>query len=242
MSRHLLPPNRTPLEAALADACVADLDVSPLRGLADSARCPAALLPWLAWSMSVDSWDEALTERQQRALIRESIPIHKHKGTAGAVRRAMAALGVTIEYQEWRELPGAAPHTFQLTAWANDNHHPSGPVLSEDIYRRLRRVVDEAKNERSHYTFRVGARFDDALRIGQAARVRQARHDSASGQAVQLPGYVQPLPLANAAVARSVHRRQTQPEAVGVLALSTTRLASAARVRSVLRVYMEATS
>ncbi|WP_114154054.1 phage tail protein I [Chromobacterium haemolyticum] len=206
MSRQLLPPNCTALESALADALAVDLDVSPLRGLADSARCPAALLPWLAWAMSVDSWDAALTERQQRALIRESIPIHKRKGTAGAVRRAMAALGIAIEYLEWRDLPGAAPYTFQLTAWANDNHDPAGPVLSEDIYHRLRRVVDEAKNERSHYTFRVGAQFGQPQRLASVARICTVQRDAAQCLPPPAPVIHQPVQIASASAWRGVMR------------------------------------
>lgn len=94
MSRHLLPPNRTPLEAALADAGQFDLDPTPLRWLADANRCPAAFLPWLAWARSVELFDAAATEEQQRALIRSSIDVHRHKGTIGAVRQVFRTLGL----------------------------------------------------------------------------------------------------------------------------------------------------
>lgn len=207
MSRHLLPNNRTPLEAALADSCALTLDTDPLRGLADSARCPAALLPWLAWAMSVESWSEAADEVQRRALIRQSIPIHRHKGTAGAVRRAMAALGVNVEFKEWRDIPGAAPYTFRLTAWANDNHSPGHEqVLSADLYRRLRRVVDDAKNERSHYSFRLGARFDQALGIASAARVSALRRDAVACRPAPAHPINHSVQLASAARARAVLR------------------------------------
>lgn len=94
MSRHLLPPNRTPLEAALADANALDLDPSPLRGLSDSARCLPAFLPWLAWERSVENFDAAATEEQQRALIRSSLDVHRHKGTVAAVRQVFRDLGL----------------------------------------------------------------------------------------------------------------------------------------------------
>ncbi|MEW4338491.1 phage tail protein I [Chromobacterium vaccinii] len=94
MSRHLLPPNRTALEAALADTLVLDLDPSILRGLADSARCPAALLPWLAWERSVEQFAAAKTEAQQRALIASSVEVHRRKGTISAVRQVFRDLGL----------------------------------------------------------------------------------------------------------------------------------------------------
>ncbi|OHX19845.1 phage tail protein I [Chromobacterium sphagni] len=94
MSRQLLPPNRTPLEAALADACALTLDPSPIRGLADSRRCPAPLLPWLAWSRSVANFDAAATEEQQRALIASAVAVHRRKGTLSAVRQVFRDLGL----------------------------------------------------------------------------------------------------------------------------------------------------
>lgn len=156
--------------------------------------------------MSVESWNEAANDAQRRALIRQSIPIHRHKGTAGAVRRAMAALGVSVEFKEWHEY-GGAPYTFRLTAWANDNHglgHEQ--VLSAEMYRRLRRVVDDAKNERSHYEFRLGARFDQTLGIASAARVSAVRREAA--QCLPAPAHPinHPVQLASAARARAVLR------------------------------------
>ncbi|MGC0151882.1 phage tail protein I [Chromobacterium vaccinii] len=94
MSRHLLPPNRTALEAALADALALELDPSALRGLADSARCPAAVLPWLAWERSVEQFDAAKTDEERRALIASSVDVHRHKGTIAAVRQVFRDLGL----------------------------------------------------------------------------------------------------------------------------------------------------
>jgi phage tail P2-like protein len=94
MNRALLPPNRTNLEAALADAGRFDLDPTPLSWLDDAERCPAAFLPWLAWERSVENFDAATTEEQQRALIRTSFEVHRHKGTVAAVRKVFRALGL----------------------------------------------------------------------------------------------------------------------------------------------------
>lgn len=94
MSRHLLPPNRTAFEAALADATHLDVDVTRLRGIGDSTRAPAALLPWLAWERSVENFDAAINEEQQRELIKTSIRVHRRKGTVSAVREVFRALGL----------------------------------------------------------------------------------------------------------------------------------------------------
>ncbi|GLS03506.1 hypothetical protein GCM10007860_06500 [Chitiniphilus shinanonensis] len=95
--RSVLPPNRTALEDALAITRRPQADPAALRYLSDAARCPAPLLPWLAWlawQRSVDRFDSATTEAQQRALIASAIDVHRHKGTVAAVRQVFRDLGL----------------------------------------------------------------------------------------------------------------------------------------------------
>lgn len=94
MTRTLLPPGSTPLEIRAAEVCAPIIDPTPLRWLADANRCPVAFLPWLAWARSVEGYDAASSEERQRALIRQSIDIHKRKGTVAAVRDVFRALGL----------------------------------------------------------------------------------------------------------------------------------------------------
>lgn len=242
MSRHLLPPNRTQLEAALADATTFDLDPTPLRYLADSTRCPAALLPWLAWAMSVEGWDEAIAEQPRRQLLRRSIEIHKHKGTAGAVRRALGALGVSVEFREWQDIPGAAPYTFGLTAWVNENHAGTEEaVLTPQLYQRLKRLVDDTRNERSHYTFQIGARFDQAMQLANASQTAAVGRWTAEAQPVQPAPALQRLVLANAGQAAAVGRWTAEAKPVQPTpARQGLAVASACQATAVLRITMEA--
>lgn len=91
--KELLPPNATPLERALADIGTAAAVEAPIDRLWSADSCPVELLPWLAWSLSVEDWDEAWTEEQKRAVIRDSVDLHRIKGTPEAVRRALRSLG-----------------------------------------------------------------------------------------------------------------------------------------------------
>jgi phage tail P2-like protein len=90
----LLPPNATPQETAIeaATARIAEVPV-PNAALWNPATCPAALLPWLAWALSVDDWDGTWPEERQRAVISASVAVHRRKGTRGAVVAALAAAG-----------------------------------------------------------------------------------------------------------------------------------------------------
>lgn len=89
----MLPSNASPLESALTRAIAPRVVPEALRALWDVARCPVRLLPWLAWALSVDEWDETWSETIKRRVIAEAITLHRQKGTVAAVRRAIAALG-----------------------------------------------------------------------------------------------------------------------------------------------------
>jgi len=93
-SKSLLPPNATALEHA-ADAAmarIADVNV-PIRDLWNPDLCPEAVLPWLAWALSVEPWDADWAAWQQRKVIKASIPVHRIKGTVAAVKQVLAAAG-----------------------------------------------------------------------------------------------------------------------------------------------------
>lgn len=90
----ILPPNATRLERALerAGAIALGFDV-PIADLWSPDRCPKPLLPWLAWALSVDVWDPSWPEEERRDVIRNSVEVHRRKGTVGSVRRQLAAAG-----------------------------------------------------------------------------------------------------------------------------------------------------
>jgi phage tail P2-like protein len=91
----LLPPSSTALERAVDRSAAARLAALPslVTSLWNAATCPAALLPYLAWALSVDEWNDGWGEDKKRAVIAESRYIHQHKGTLSAIYRALSALG-----------------------------------------------------------------------------------------------------------------------------------------------------
>ena len=141
MSRALLPPNRTALEAALADSLALTSDPARLATRWDAEQCPAAWLPWLAWSLSVEGWESATSIAQQRELIRTAIPTHRKKGTPSAIVDALAALGFSARIQDGRDL---APHAFAVDI----DLHAQG--LDQHALARLDAVINEYKNVRSY--------------------------------------------------------------------------------------------
>jgi phage tail P2-like protein len=164
----ILPPNATTLERNIEQSATRTIEQLPVpvRDLWNPDVCPVHLLPWLAWAVDVEQWQSDWSEPVQRAAIKASWNVHNHMGTKASVRQALDALGASITLTEWYQT-GGAPHTFDLTAWANANLVPAGkPVLDAALFDTLLSAINETKPARSHFTFRIGARFTDGVAIG----------------------------------------------------------------------------
>ncbi|MFJ3315969.1 phage tail protein I [Herbaspirillum huttiense] len=136
-----LPPNTTPLERALARACAALADTPvPIRDLWNPNRCPVDLLPFLAWSFSVDRWDDNWPESVKRGTIKAARYIHQHKGTIAAVRGVVESLGYIIKISEWWQTEPRGPRgTFALEVGVLD----SG--ITDEMFLEMERLIDDAK-------------------------------------------------------------------------------------------------
>lgn len=142
----LLPYNATPQERALSEAAARVSDVPvPLRDLWNPDTCPYDLLPWLAWAFSVDEWRNEWTDAQKRAVIKASVEVHRRKGTIGAVRDALAALGFGALVQEWfNQTPEGEPYTFRLLLSVDQIGIDQAALFG------LLAVIERTKNLRSH--------------------------------------------------------------------------------------------
>lgn len=145
----LLPPSATPTERKLtavnAKAC--DLPVDVLRTLWNPHTCPVWRLPSLAAERSVDRWDENWPEATKRKVIANAPFVHRHKGTVGAIRRAVEPLGYLIRVLHWyQETPNASPGTFKLDVGVLDTG------ITAEMYGELERLIDDAKPLTRHLT------------------------------------------------------------------------------------------
>ena len=142
----LLPPNATAKERALAEA-VARLSDVPVRvrDVWSVDTIPLALLPWLAWAYSVDEWDSSWLESQKRATVKSALQVQKIKGTIGAVKTALAALGLDIEVQEWfHQTPAGEPFTFRVHVRTEQT------PADQDSLRKALSLIETTKSLRSH--------------------------------------------------------------------------------------------
>jgi phage tail P2-like protein len=165
----LLPPNATALERGLEAAAsrAAAIPVA-LRDLWNPATCPVDLLPWLAWSLSIDIWDPAWPEPFKRARVAQAIEIQRLKGTLASVRAIVSLFGGSIALREWWEtVPQGDPHTFNLVlSLASTSAGPPAAGL-------LEQGIDEitlTKPLRSHFTFAQALDAAGAIGLTGAAR------------------------------------------------------------------------
>lgn len=155
MANSLLPQNQTALEAAIADATESAVSPDGIAKLWDAEICPAGLLPWLAWALSVDDWDETWDEATQRRVIAASIDIHRKKGTVGAVLKALTSLGHEGRLVEWWQTePQGTPHTFHAEVDISNRGIDATAIAA------IRRQIDAAKPVRSHYDLELIAHSD----------------------------------------------------------------------------------
>lgn len=145
MSR-LLPINSTLLERAF-EHLFDETTANPLRSLYDADNCPTHLLPWLAWSWSVDRWDHRWPESIKRSAIRSAYYVHAHKGTISALREVLAPLVSLFACKEWWEMePPGVPGTFALELKILESGLP------EDVYYEIERLIDDTKPASRHLT------------------------------------------------------------------------------------------
>lgn len=182
MPDDLLPPNATPQERALSLA--ADrLPDAPVKHLWNPQTCPAGILPWLAWALSVDEWDPAWPEQTQRNTIAASIEQHRRKGTIGALRQALARLGYEVEIDEQT---GAA-YTFGLKVKLGPGESAGGELAMAKKTRATETAL-KMKNVRSELVDTIFAADagDAAVYVGGAP---------ISGAVVEIGNTAEPLPL-----------------------------------------------
>lgn len=72
--KDLLPSNATAAERALALAAEFSEELLPedIKALWNHDKIPAAFIPFLAWALHVDYWDDALPEETKRIILRRA--------------------------------------------------------------------------------------------------------------------------------------------------------------------------
>lgn len=151
--RSILPVSASRAERVVdstAGDILAEIAVCLIRYVKNPDLCPPELLPWLAWEMSVDTWNDTWTETEKRAAIKRAAYIHRHRGTKAALMESLSDSPFRSQIVEWYEqTPPGDPYTFRLNVEQKDL-----PVLMSD-HQDLKHAVLRAKNLRSWFSIHV---------------------------------------------------------------------------------------
>lgn len=95
---HLLPQNATPWEisVSLTGAARRPLPAELITAMWRPWECPLRLLPYLAWGLSVDIWDEAWPEAKKREVVARAIELHRIKTTPAGIRAHVALTDASV--------------------------------------------------------------------------------------------------------------------------------------------------
>lgn len=164
---NLLPPNSTAMERALSNvmARVGAVPV-PIRELWDPMTCPAHLLPWLAWALSIDRWRVDWSEDTKRFEVARAIEQQRLKGTPESIEALLHSYDPLIRLVEWFERqPAGQPHTFQVIIPLDGSDAPrSTAEFAEELVRDIARI----KPARSHYELLLEIAVDATLFLAGA--------------------------------------------------------------------------
>lgn len=121
--------------------------LAPLARLAELSGglspLPEDVIDSLAWQLHVDGYEYAAGPDVKREMVRNSLLLHRRRGTPWAVRRALEiALRMPVTVREWFETDGE-PYSFTLEL------DVTGSGLSDDMLANVSRIVANEKNVRS---------------------------------------------------------------------------------------------
>lgn len=170
MHQHLLPPNSTPLEIALAQTVARLSEIpDPVEVVWRPWECPANILPWLAWAFSVDVWDDRWTEERKRHVIANAVELHRLKGTAAGLKRHVKL--VDAEVKQLVVPPQGAFASRSLTKDEMDAWLRTMPQIRVYLAREVGSGHGLFFAER-HFVDHAFARFDAGRALlGRAARL-----------------------------------------------------------------------
>ncbi|HEI3630444.1 TPA: phage tail protein I [Escherichia coli] len=224
--RSILPVSASRAERVVdstAGDMLAEIAVCLIRYVKNPDLCPAELLPWLAWEMSVDTWNEHWTEAEKRAAIKRAAYIHRHRGTKAALNESLADSPFRSQIVEWYEqAPPGDPYTFRLNVEQKDL-----PVLIND-HQDLKHAVLRAKNLRSWFSVHIyGSSRGNGFGYGYVTATEKLKNRILPSEIQLEPDNLRLLPGEEVSVKVTVLPRiaddrsfTVQPEDEGVAAIS----------------------
>lgn len=134
-------------------------------------KCPEEFLPYLAWAVGVEVWDNIKGEtpedviKQKREVIKRWLDIRKLKGTRASINKAFEAIGLVAEIKEWWET-GSDPYTFEIEV----KLATTGQIVTQERRELIVRLLNTLKPLRSTYNLSLVSDYEASLFTELSAR------------------------------------------------------------------------
>ena len=135
---------------------------------------PEPIVDALAWQWRVDFYDADMSLEEKRCSVKQSIAMHRIKGTRRAVMMALRLVYASGEVSEWFEY-GGRPYYFRVRFVQPEK------IRAEDIDRVIR-IIRIVKNERSWLEsigfvrpLKIGTYHGAAMSINKAYQITPSR-------------------------------------------------------------------
>jgi len=175
----LLPNNATALERAM-EALTHRLELIPIdiHKLTSIEDCPAHLLAYLSWDVSLDTWyvaDNKLTTEALRDAMALNASVHQAKGSVASIISAIEIMGFDYSLKEWWQTDSQykTPFHFEISMNAKDK---LGRGYTKSIDARLKSIINKIKPVRTRYLIELHTQFSNTLHVAsQLKKSQQAR-------------------------------------------------------------------
>jgi len=150
---------------------------TPVATLMNPAAIDAAVLPFLAWHLSIDRWEVDWPEATKRAAVADAIIAQRRKGTPASVEAVLATFDDLLDLVEWHQTtPRGRPHTFEIRLPLDGKGGKRATAaFAEQVVAEVARV----KPARSHGTLlQMAASAGLTQVLGAAATTGFARLDT----------------------------------------------------------------
>ncbi|EGR4300704.1 phage tail protein I [Vibrio cholerae] len=143
-----LPPSASKLERILEQIFWEEIGLieRDIRDFMNPWKCREDLLPYLAWELSVDDWDDNWSLSTKRRVCATALDIHTYKGTRYAIDKSIEAIRAdSLRAVEWFEdESNLKPGQFRVDL-ISDQSPVDATTIPEIV-----RAIQNAKNTRSH--------------------------------------------------------------------------------------------
>lgn len=134
----------------------------------DPLTVDARLLPVLTIELGMSEFLTAgLMEQHVRALLAAAPDIHAMTGTVAGVRRALAAIGVTVDWvQWWQQQPPAHHDTHVVTAYVNEHlFADQAALLTAETQYAVLRLIRATQRWSQDIDFKLGVGFSSSATL-----------------------------------------------------------------------------